>query len=123
MLNEHRGALCVKFKDSAAGSPIVVGELDEPLEAASTVIIGSPDGFKGVELSFHQHWLNEEENSQDPSFIWERLSKPQTRTVNAVSTVQGAIDEVIYLEKRCREYCVQQNILLQVKRLQKAAEN
>ena len=46
-----------------ADSPIVAGDVDEPLEAVSTVVIGTPDGFKGVELSFHHHWLLDEENS------------------------------------------------------------
>ena len=62
MLNEHRGALRVKFKSRSVEEAVDVGELNDPLDDCSTVIIGNPDGFNGVELAYRQHWLDEESN-------------------------------------------------------------
>lgn len=53
MMNEHTGALLVKFKPSAAESDVdVVGSTNENLDNDSTVVLANPDGLKALNYTF-----------------------------------------------------------------------
>lgn len=121
MVKKHRGAVKVKLKPNIAADPVAVGEVGYGLEDSSTVIISDLDGFKRVDWSFRQRWIDEEEHIHNLSFIWKVLTKTQTRTKSAVNNIQFATAEVLELEKIGPEYCVQHDILKQVKRVPKAA--
>lgn len=88
----------------------------------STVIFANPDGFKGVEMTYKNHWLDEEGATQNPNYIWENETTPQSRKVTAVSNIQAALDEVLEIEVRRDEYVEQHKILQNVKRVQIASE-
>lgn len=88
----------------------------------SNILFANPDGFKGVGLWVRQRWVEEEAASQSPSYMWERLMKPQSRTNRALKNIGDSVGKVLDLERRGREYCLESQILKQVRNLQSANE-
>lgn len=104
MLNEHSGALRVKFKPSIDLPFVDVGGLlsDEVLQNDSTILLANPKEVRDVKLSVRRRWVDLEEAAQNPTYVWERLTKPQSRMVDDVNESEDAIEEVLELERRGR---------------------
>lgn len=120
MINQHKGLLRGRFKKSLDSEQIDVLPSTASNDVA-TIFIANPDGFKNIELEFKRHWMKEETKQQDPTFIWDNLSKPQTRTIQAMNELNEKMKVVEELELRAREYCNEKNILIQAKRVQRIA--
>lgn len=101
MLNEHAGALLVCFKPSWNDPPIDFGasniDVDGPDE--SSIVFADPDDFKGVEICTRQQWIDEMAATQNPTYIWERLTKPQSTTVPAVRNIGDSVKVVVEMER------------------------
>lgn len=104
IVNSLWGDVKVKFKiDRLSDAIEILPDGSEVPECS--FVLANPDGFRETELSLKHHWLDQERNKHNPNFIWERMSKPQSRTIEATSDIQYTMEELNYLERRTREYC------------------
>lgn len=102
MLKEHSWALRVRFK-VARNLPLadVGGPMGNDIaQDDSSILLENPDWFKVVDIPVRRRWLHLEEASQSPTYVWERLSKPQARTINAVNATKDAVEDVLDVERR-----------------------
>lgn len=109
MLNDHCRGLRVGFKPSPHLPAVDVGGplSDDIVQNDSTVLLANHDGLRDIEMSVRKRWMDSEMSSKNPTYVWERLTKLQPRTINAVETTKNAVDEVLELDRRGTEYCVE----------------
>eukprot|EP00171_Calliarthron_tuberculosum_P002078 IDg2078t1 len=86
-----------------------------------SIILANPEGFKNTELIVKRYFLSEEAIAQQPTFAWESMPDTRMKTHSALMAEKNALDEVVKLERRAREYCAEKQVLKQVKRVQIAA--
>lgn len=112
MVNCYPGRVRARFRKSD-GTTVSVTPEDEDLNiTVDSVVIANPDLFKDCELHVKKHWLTEEEASQDPNFVWEKMTNPQKRTLVAVEKINEMTKEIEQLELRSREYYAEKNCSL-----------
>lgn len=120
MLKEHQGILRIQLNDNHNSEPIEVLQ-SNVIDDGTTIVIDDPGGFKDVEMYVKKHWMNEEAHQQNPTFIWDDMTKPQTHTIHAMQEIDAKMKQVEELELRAREYCSKRKVFSQVKRVQKSA--
>lgn len=77
ILDKLGGAFSVCFKDIHTGNIVMVGneERFEELEGGSILLV-TPNGFKGCERVVKWHFLEEEAGVQASMFVWVTVPEP-----------------------------------------------
>lgn len=124
MINLHPGNVRVKFipsPDSPCVDVLPVGNAAS--DNVLSVVIANPDGFQDAEIIVRKHWMDQEARYQEPNFVWNNFTNPQTRTVQARQTIANIVEEVTSLERRSRYYCKEREVFRQIKRVQRASSS
>lgn len=115
MLDEQCGDLPVRFKAASTYCLLMwVIWSNDIAEDDSSILLRTSDRFKGLDIAVRRRWLDLEEESQNPSYVCERLSKPQVRTFNAQCN-KGCCGRSIWSGTQPSEHWTEHDILTEVK--------
>jgi len=119
MLNDYAGAIRIRFQ-TKEGELIEVGDYNPEMELEGGSIIIVDDTMK-MEMCVKEKFLESERAAQDPNYEWEPMPSPYHQTLTKLEQERKSLAEFKTLERRGREYCIEHNLVRQVKRVNAAA--
>ena len=115
----------MKFQAQPGFPVITVGSISDDTiqENGGSIILVNPDEFdSSTEITLRNHFLNKEKEAQSPTFFWEPMPRPRAQTIAALTAESEALDSMLDLERRSREYKIENDIRAQIKRTKQAAK-
>lgn len=125
MLDTYGGVISVKFQEVEGQElrTVRAAGVDDLEPNGGSIILVNPEGLPESKITAKKHFLEQEQLAQSPESHWESLPEPRSTTLSALQTEKLALKRLYELEKRSREYFIQNKVIKQVKRVRRAASS